>query len=287
MLPLIFAHANSFPAGTYSLLFEQLRARGFDVQALPRFGHDPAYPVTDNWPHLVTQLRDFAQPLVQRWGEPAFLVGHSLGGFVSLMAAAQHPELARGVLLLDSPLLGGWRAKSVLAAKHARLVDAFSPGKISRKRRTRWASAQEALEHFQHKPSFARWHPQVLQDYVRHGLHDDGQGQLTLWFTREEETAIYNSLPHNLSSLLRQHPLRCPVAFIGGRHSREMRQVGMDMTERVTRGRIMLLDGSHLFPMEQPLVTAAAIEASLLNLQAVVSSSHTARPTAGGHPKKS
>ena len=269
MLPLIFAHANSFPAGTYSLLFEQLRARGFDVQALPRFGHDPAYPVTDNWPHLVTQLRDFAQPLVQRWGEPAFLVGHSLGGFVSLMAAAQHPELARGVLLLDSPLLGGWRAKSVLAAKHARLVDAFSPGKISRKRRTRWASAQEALEHFQHKPSFARWHPQVLQDYVRHGLHDDGQGQLTLWFTREEETAIYNSLPHNLSSLLRQHPLRCPVAFIGGRHSREMRQVGMDMTERVTRGRIMLLDGSHLFPMEQPVATAAAIEAALLNLAAL------------------
>ena len=28
----------------------------------------------------------------------------------------------------------------------------------------------------------------------------------------------------------------------------------------------MMLDGSHLFPMEQPLATAAAIEASLLNL---------------------
>jgi len=27
-----------------------------------------------------------------------------------------------------------------------------------------------------------------------------------------------------------------------------------------------MLDGSHLFPMEQPLATAAAIEASLLNL---------------------
>lgn len=269
MRPLIFAHANSFPAGTYTFLFEQLRARGFDVQALPRFGHDQAYPVTDNWPHLVTQLRDFAQPLVQRWGQPAFLVGHSLGGFVSLMAAAQHPELAQGVLLLDAPLLGGWRAKSVLAAKRTHLVDAFSPGKISRKRRTRWANAQEALEHFGRKSSFARWHPQVLHDYVHHALHDDGQGQLTLLFTREEETAIYNSLPHNLAALLRQHPLRCPVAFIGGRQSHEMRQVGMDMTERVTRGRIMLLDGSHLFPMEQPITTAAAIEASLLNLEAV------------------
>ena len=53
MRPLIFAHANSFPAGTYDYLFAQLRARGFAVHALPRFGHDPAYPVTDNWPHLV------------------------------------------------------------------------------------------------------------------------------------------------------------------------------------------------------------------------------------------
>ena len=29
----------------------------------------------------------------------------------------------------------------------------------------------------------------------------------------------------------------------------------------------MMLDGSHLFPMEQPLTTAAAIEASVLNLR--------------------
>ncbi len=90
-----------------------------------------------------------------------------------------------------------------------------------------------------------------------------------LGFDRAVETAIYNTLPHNLGRLLSTHPLRCPVAFIGGRDSEEMRQVGMAMTQRVTQGRTMMLDGSHLFPMEQPLATAAAIEASLLNLQAV------------------
>jgi len=31
-----------------------------------------------------------------------------------------------------------------------------------------------------------------------------------------------------------------------------------------------MLDGSHLFPMEKPLATAAAIEAALLNLQSVL-----------------
>jgi hypothetical protein len=43
----------------------------------------------------------------------------------------------------------------------------------------------------------------------------------------------------------------------------------MAMTQRITQGRVMMLDGSHLFPMEQPLTTAAAIEATLLNLQSL------------------
>ena len=35
----------------------------------------------------------------------------------------------------------------------------------------------------------------------------------------------------------------------------------------MTQGRVSLIDGTHLFPMERPLVTAAAIEAALLSLQ--------------------
>lgn len=37
------------------------------------------------------------------------------------------------------------------------------------------------------------------------------------------------------------------------------------MKEKVTQGRVMMLDGSHLFPMEKPMATAAAIEAAVLN----------------------
>ena len=270
MQPLIFAHANSFPAGTYHHLFALLRERGFDVQALDRFGHDSRYPVTNNWPHLVQQLADFAQPLVQRWGQSALFVGHSLGGFVSLMMAAQHPSLASAVLMLDSPLISGWRAKSLEVAKRTQLISNVSPGKISRKRRNLWNTREEALALFQSKKSFARWHPQMLQDYVQHCLTATNDGKLTLHFSREEETAIYNTMPHNLSTLLRRHRLRCPVGFIGGLQSQEMKQVGMDMTHQVTHGRITMLDGSHLFPMEHPAVTAAAIEAQWLNLQAAV-----------------
>jgi pimeloyl-ACP methyl ester carboxylesterase len=264
---LVFSHANSFPAATYGVLFKSLRSRGFTVKAVEQFGHDPKYPVTNNWPHLVQQLADFARRETERAGEPAFLVGHSLGGFLSLMCAARHPELARAVLLIDSPILGGWRATTLGVIKRTQLVGSVSPGKVSRRRKNSWPSAAAALDHFQHKKAFAQWDPQVLKDYITHCTRDQ-DGQRVLGFDREVETAIYNTLPDNLDGLIRRNPLKCPVAFIGGRQSQEMKQVGMAMTEQVTRGRIMMLDGSHLFPMEKPLATAAAIEAALRNLGA-------------------
>ena len=263
---IIFSHGNSFPASTYRVLFDNLRQRGFAVDAIEKFGHDPQYPVTNNWPHLVQQLADFARER-QGAGEPAFLVGHSLGGILSLMCAAHHPELARGVLLIDSPVLGGWRATTLGLAKRTALVGALSPGRISQKRRNAWPSRQAALESFQDKKSFARWDPQVLRDYIEYGTHEQN-GQRVLSFDREVETAIYNGLPHKLDSLLKRRPLKCPVAFIGGIHSAEMRQAGTDLTHKVVKGRVMMLDGSHLVPMEKPLATAAAIEASLRNLGA-------------------
>jgi pimeloyl-ACP methyl ester carboxylesterase len=262
---LVFSHANSFAAGTYGVLFRHLRARGFTVKAVERFGHEAQYAASNNWPGLVQQLHDFAAREVEKAGEPAFLVGHSLGGFLSAMCAARHPELARGVLLLDSPLLGGWKAHALRAAKRTPLVGSISPGAVSRKRRSRWPSKEAALEHFRHKKAFARWEPQVLADYIAHGTHEE-DGQRVLSFDRDVETAIYNTLPDNMDALLKRHPLRCPVAFIGGLQSEEIRQVGMGMTGRVTAGRIAMMDGSHLFPMERPLATAAAIEAALLAL---------------------
>ncbi|KQX23173.1 alpha/beta fold hydrolase [Variovorax sp. Root434] len=265
MPPVVFSHGNSFPASTYRVVLDSLRSRGFEVDAIEKFGHDPKYPVTDNWPHLVQQLADFAQQHAGRAGRPVFLVGHSLGGILSLMCAALHPELACGVVLLDSPILSGWRANTLNVVKRTPLMKSISPGAISHRRRNSWAHREAVFEHFRSKKAFAKWDEQVLHDYIDHGTFE-GEDTRELSFDRNVETAIYNTLPHNLGALLRRHPPKCKVAFIGGRQSVEMKQVGMAMTEQVTKGRIAMLDGGHLFPMEKPLATAAAIEAALRNL---------------------
>ncbi len=268
---IIFAHANSFPASTYRVMFKSLRARGFTVKALEKVGHDAAYPVTNNWPHLAKQVADFAAAEIEKAGEAAFLVGHSLGGFLSVMAAARHPDLGghgvKGVLLLDSPLVGGWMARALQMGKLTPMMQKMSPAAVSKTRRNSWPSREAALALFQSKKAFARWEPRVLQDYIAYGMQiDPDSGKCVLAFSREVETAIYNTLPDNLERLLKRHPLQCPVAFIGGRYSHEMKQVGMALTEKLVHGRITMLEGGHLFPMEHPLAAASAIQHSILDM---------------------
>jgi pimeloyl-ACP methyl ester carboxylesterase len=248
---LVFSHANGFAAGTYASLFARWRAAGWRVLAVERYGHDPAYPVTSNWPHLASELLDFID---RERAAPAWLVGHSMGGYLSLLAALRRPDVARGVVLLDSPVLDGWKARAVQIGKAGGFIERVGPGKISRQRRERWAGADEKLRHFQSKPAFARWDPQVLTDYVATGV--DEHGGVRLGFGREVETAVYNTLPHHLGRQLRRMPLSCPVAFVGGTISKEAAQVGLGATRRVTQGLMARIDGSHLFPMERPAVTA-------------------------------
>jgi pimeloyl-ACP methyl ester carboxylesterase len=80
-----------------------------------------------------------------------------------------------------------------------------------------------------------------------------------LAFRREIETRLYNTLPDHFDRVLHRHPPRCPVRFIGGTRSPELRQAGLATTRAVTRGQIRWIDGGHLFPMERPGATAAAV----------------------------
>ena len=272
---IIFSHGNSFPASTYGAMTADLERRGYTVKAIEKLGHDPAYPVTSNWPHLVQQLADFAALQATNSGSPIVLVGHSLGGFLSLMCAARHPDLAhgnlRGVVLLDSPIINGWRAKALGLAKLTRLAGRLGPGAISQKRKNQWASKEAVFLHFRGKKAFALWTDDALHAYVNNGTEPDGT-QHRLAFDRNIETAIYNSLPHNMGALMARSPPQCPVAFIGGQQSLEIGRVGLSLTRRVTQGHLRLIEGSHLFPIEHPQATAAAVDEEITRMVGVKAS---------------
>ncbi len=257
-----FAHANSYPAGTYRKLFSLLQQH-YQVQALDMHGHDPRYPVTAGWPELVRELVD---ELERRYSAPVILVGHSLGGMLAVMAAKSRPDLVRCVVLLDSPVVAGWRAMLVRLARHTSFGERFSPARFSARRRAVWPDAQAAHDHFAAKQMFSIWAPQVLRDYIDSGLapHPDG---VQLRFTREVETEVYRGLPHHVGALVK-NGLPVPVGFIGGSESRECRQAGLAATRKLVGRFFRQVPGGHLFPMEAPELTARAVHEMITALLA-------------------
>lgn len=258
-----FAHANSYPAGVYRQFFALL-SEDFDIQSLDMHAHNPQYPVTDCWPHLVDE---YINELATRYTEPVILVGHSLGGMLSLMVAHKRPDLVRCVVMLDAPVVGGWRAFAWRMIKLLGRAYAVPPAKFSIRRRNVWPDAQTAHDHFAAKDLFAAWAPGVLADYMDSGLKPHPEG-VQLRFTRENETAVYATLPHHLPKLLRKgYPV--PIGFIGGDNSWETSQSGHQHTQALVGRHFRILPGGHLFPMENPATAARATKEMVEELLAV------------------
>jgi len=244
-----FTHGNSYPSGAYGRLLEEL-GRDFDVRTTDMLGHDPRFPVDDNWHALIDEL--IAQ--LERYEEPAILVGHSLGGAIGMLAAWRRPDMARCVVMLDSPVVAGWRAHVWRVAKALGLGRKLSPGGVAQRRRNVWPSREAAYQHFIAKPIFQAWAPGALDDYLDHGLAAHPQG-VQLRFDREVEASIYASLPHDMGPVLKK-PYPLPIGFVAGTDSQELRQAGMASTRKLVGENLVMIEGTHLYPMESPQLTA-------------------------------
>ena len=244
-----FTHGNSYPSGAYGRLLEEL-GRDFDVRTTDMLGHDPRFPVDDNWHALIDEL--IAQ--LECYEEPAILVGHSLGGAIGMLAAWRRPDLARCVVMLDSPVVAGWRAHVWRLAKALGLGRKLSPGGVAQRRRNVWPSRDAAYQHFIAKPIFQAWAPGALDDYLDHGLAPHPQG-VQLRFDRDVEASIYASLPHDMGPLLKK-PYPLPIGFVAGTDSQELRQAGMASTRKLVGENLVMIEGTHLYPMESPQLTA-------------------------------
>jgi pimeloyl-ACP methyl ester carboxylesterase len=107
--PLVLLHGGSVRWQSFSSILPDL-AESFHIYAPDFRGHGYSSWVPDSY-----RLQDYAddtitflQSLVT---EPAYLFGHSLGGMVALLVAAQYPAGVRAVAIGDAPLsAGAWQA---------------------------------------------------------------------------------------------------------------------------------------------------------------------------------
>jgi pimeloyl-ACP methyl ester carboxylesterase len=92
------------------LLEERARVRAID---LPGFGRSEPGGRTSSVSANAVVLQRFLDEVV---GEPAVLVGNSMGGMLSILAAGERPDAVTGLVLLDPAVPGPRRALDPLVA---------------------------------------------------------------------------------------------------------------------------------------------------------------------------
>lgn len=81
-------------AGVLPAVAEQVRVIAYDRAGIG--ASDPVSPVT-----VTSQVSDLAAIAAATGSGPCVLAGHSWGGLLTLLAAAQHPDLIAGLVLID------------------------------------------------------------------------------------------------------------------------------------------------------------------------------------------
>ncbi|CAB4362877.1 MAG: alpha/beta fold hydrolase [Actinobacteria bacterium] len=99
--PIVFVHGMGLSGSSWQGLMDRLAAK-HQVLALDLLGHGNS-PVPDD-PNEYTRDRalDDIDVLLAQLGEPAVLVGHSLGGYLALAHAATRPGVAKGVVVINT-----------------------------------------------------------------------------------------------------------------------------------------------------------------------------------------
>jgi len=116
--PIVFVHGMGTSGATWQRCTELLADR-FTTIAVDLLGHGGS-PVPDD-PEEYTRDRTLADldDVLADLGQPAVLVGHSLGGYLALAHAATRPNAARAIVVLntgpgfrDSEKREGWNERS-------------------------------------------------------------------------------------------------------------------------------------------------------------------------------
>lgn len=252
-----FVHANGFPAGSYQTLFNYF-PKEYQVISHEKYGHDAQYPVKDNWQPLVDELVNFVRKQLLIHNQHQVInVGHSFGGVIAFIAACQQPQLFKGLIMLDPPVLTGSTAVIVKLLKKTRLFDKFSPAGKAKIRRTNWPLNTDIAKLYAKRQLFKNFDQRCLADYISHGVIERNN-QLELVFSAQVEADIFSHLAVNLSSYKNQ--LNVPASLIYADKTDVFPHVYFKRFVKLNKKIVLnVTQGSHMFPLERPKDTAQLI----------------------------
>ncbi|NMH58737.1 alpha/beta hydrolase [Alteromonas sp. MYP5] len=253
-----FVHANGFPLGSYRTLINALPPH-FQISGKEKFGHEPHLPVSNNWPYIVQELIEHIG-MHSAANERVYLVGHSFGAVISYMAACQMPQKVAGLMMLDPPLVTGWRSYLIKLLKKTPLIDKITPAGLAKTRNTQWSSTTDIVDYFSNKALFVNMDKRCIEDYVSSATQTS-QHCTQLTFRHDIEAAIFRNVADNLDRFAGK--LACPALLVTGESSTVCMPAMRDLFIKQNQLAHVVAPGGHMFPLEYPEQTAKLIEDTL------------------------
>lgn len=263
-----WAPANGFPTSSYRPIIDRLTERYRVINLPPRALWPGAGPPPDrpgSWEDLAD---DFVAGLEQHGLDGVVAVGHSFGGVMSLVAAARHRRLFRGLALLDPTILGDEIFAQFRIAQANGWKSAAHPlARRTRERRARFASYAEAVAFFRTRKLFADWSDGVVEAFVEGMLQPDGDGCYRLALSPEWEAYYYESIYLGIWDDIGRLDPSLPILAAGGAESDTfLPETRARFQAQVPWAEMAVVDGGHLFPQSTPGQTAAVLTEWLAGL---------------------
>lgn len=179
-----------------------------------------------------------------------------MGGVLNLLAAIEHPELFKMVIMLDSPLIGTFKSSMVRLAKALGIIDRVTPAFRTRGRRMYWENKEQLINYLKTRDLFKTFTDACLNDYITYGLEYKEDGYY-LRFDRHIEYQIYRTIPHVIPTY--EGKLSVPAALIYGDKSTVVGKMDVRYMKKYFNVASYKTKGTHLFPMEYPEIVAMQI----------------------------
>lgn len=258
-IPVLFAHANGYPPGSYRQLFAALRGscRLHAVRHRPLWGERQPPPGRLDWQLFADDLLAAADTLGR---ERPWLLGHSMGGTIGILAALRAPERFRGLLLLDPVILP---TRYVLATRvlPRRQRERMPLVRRTLQRPSTFGHRDAAFAFYRGKRAFRALDDEALWAYVEASCRPAAAGGVELAFPAAWEAAIYQSAPLVWPRLAR---LQLPTLGLRGERSDTLSPAMVRRWRRLQPAAALSgCPGGHLFPLEEPAATAERIHAFL------------------------
>lgn len=253
-----FLHGNGFSAHTLAPVADAL-PNDWNLLLTDVPGHGGSQQPPQHMPDWLRMARRIGDALERRHaGRQAIGIGHSMGGVMTLMLAAERPHLFERIILLDpvlfSPeiLLFQWLARKTGLWKRGTLVKAVQA------RRAIWPDVASLRQDLQRKSLYRNWHADALEGFILGATKITAQG-VELACQPSWEAAIFGSYPRGLWQAV--HRVQVPVDILVAADSYPFILKSARKAVRANPHiRFEMAQGSHCFPMEQPEWTARRIQ---------------------------